>query len=216
MTIYIAKNEEKQGPYSFEDVVGMVRKGEYTLSNLAWREGMADWKPLHSFTDIVEAVMPPIPSIAQGHETTVSPPPIPKQVITDAQPPLKSPVVSEQIPTQPALIQNLPTNVKGADRTNNQQEQPKTDERIIMPAFLLSIFLGFLGFHAFYVGRVKQGVVFMALFILGIIFTNAGDAAAMFGVLCYLLLGVFWLSDILRIALGIYKDGQGRKITKWT
>ena len=41
---------------------------------------MADWKPLHSFAGIAEAVMPPVPSIIQEHDTKAAPPPIPKQI----------------------------------------------------------------------------------------------------------------------------------------
>lgn len=40
-------------------------------------------------------------------------------------------------------------------------------ERNNVVAALLAIFLGFLGIHKFYMGRIFQGVVYMALSILG-------------------------------------------------
>ena len=62
MNIFIAKNDARNGPYTSEQVVDMVRKGEFQMSDLAWSEGMAEWRPIHSIAGIVEAVLPPLPS----------------------------------------------------------------------------------------------------------------------------------------------------------
>lgn len=107
MTIYIVKNEQKKGPYTLENAVGMIRKGEFSLSDLAWTEGMADWKPLHLFTDIAGSVMPPIPLKTQVTMPTVILPPIPKQVVEAVQPPFQQPQeASQQKPTQPVACQS--------------------------------------------------------------------------------------------------------------
>ena len=65
MNIYLLKDGEKHGPYSIDRVVEFIRKGECMMSGLAWREGMADWKPIHLIKDIVEAALPPEPKDGQ-------------------------------------------------------------------------------------------------------------------------------------------------------
>ena len=69
-----------------------------------------------------------------------------------------------------------------------------TDKRIL-PASLLCFFLGFLGVHRFYVGKVGTGVV--QLFTLG-------------G------LGLWALIDFILILCGVFTDKDGRRITQWT
>jgi len=68
-------------------------------------------------------------------------------------------------------------------------------EKKILPAFLLCFFLGFLGIHRFYVGKVGTGVVQLLTF----------------GVL-----GIWTLIDFVLIIVGSFKDSEGNKITEWT
>ena len=58
-------------------------------------------------------------------------------------------------------------------------------------AFLLSLFLGFLGADRFYIGRTRSAIV--KLITLG-------------G------LGVWWLSDIILIASGYRRDAKGQPL----
>lgn len=69
-----------------------------------------------------------------------------------------------------------------------------SDKRIL-PAFLLCFFLGVLGVHRFYVGKVGTGV--LQLLTLG-------------G------LGIWALIDFIMIIVGAFTDKQGNKITEWT
>lgn len=69
-----------------------------------------------------------------------------------------------------------------------------TDKRIL-PAFLLCFFLGFLGAHRFYVGKIGTAIAQ--------IFTFGG-------------LGVWWLVDFIMIIVGSFRDKNGVKITQWT
>jgi len=62
-------------------------------------------------------------------------------------------------------------------------------------AFLLCFFLGFLGIHRFYVGKVGTGIV--QLLTLG-------------G------LGIWALIDLIMILAGAFKDKKGNLITEWT
>lgn len=58
-------------------------------------------------------------------------------------------------------------------------------------AFLLSIFLGYLGADRFYIGRTRSAIVKMV--------TLGG-------------LGIWWLSDIILIASGYRRDAKGQPL----
>jgi len=199
MNIYIVKNSERQGPYSIEQVVGFIRKGEYLMSDLAWREGMADWQPIHTLADIVSAVLPPLPVEPEEQASPVTPPPIPEQQPSTPNPP---------------TVERSASIAPGAHTEKAEQYQSESDKRIL-PAFLLSLFLGFVGIHAFYAGCIMEGIVFIILLLCGTIFQFFGETGAFIGFICTTVLGVFWLVAVFRTALGLYKDGNGRKITKW-
>jgi TM2 domain-containing membrane protein YozV len=62
-------------------------------------------------------------------------------------------------------------------------------------ALLLCFFLGPLGVHRFYVGKVGTGVV--------MILTIGG-------------LGIWALIDFIMIAVGSFRDKEGRRVFRWT
>jgi TM2 domain-containing membrane protein YozV len=64
-----------------------------------------------------------------------------------------------------------------------------------LPTFLLCFFLGPLGAHRYYVGKIKTGVLQML--------TLGG-----FGIWC--------LIDFVLIIIGSFTDAEGKKITQWT
>lgn len=51
MQIYLARNNEQAGPYSLEQVNQMLASNQVVLTDLAWHEGMKEWKPLGELTD---------------------------------------------------------------------------------------------------------------------------------------------------------------------
>ena len=61
-------------------------------------------------------------------------------------------------------------------------------------AFLLCFFLGELGIHRFYVGKVGTGLLW--LFTAGF-------------------LGIGTLVDFIMILCGAFKDKEGREVTEW-
>lgn len=50
MQIYLARNNEQAGPYSLEQLNQMLTSGQVLLTDLAWHEGMSEWKPLGDLT----------------------------------------------------------------------------------------------------------------------------------------------------------------------
>ncbi len=69
-----------------------------------------------------------------------------------------------------------------------------SDKRIL-PAFLLCFFLGVIGAHRFYVGKIGTGILQIV--------TLGG-------------LGIWALIDFIMIIAGAFTDKQGNKITQWT
>lgn len=71
----------------------------------------------------------------------------------------------------------------------------EVSEKKRLVAFLLCFFLGGLGVHRFYVGKIGTGVV--QLLTLGA-------------------LGIWALIDLIMILCGVFKDKEGQPITEWT
>jgi TM2 domain-containing membrane protein YozV len=66
--------------------------------------------------------------------------------------------------------------------------------KAILPAFILCILFGVLGFHRFYMGKPWTGILYLltgGLFSIGVIY------------------------DIITLVIGIARDGDGNKITEW-
>ena len=78
-------------------------------------------------------------------------------------------------------------------KTNN-----KSDKQLIV-ALLLSIFVGILGIHRMYVGKIGTGIVMLllSLSLVGLLAT-----------------GIWALIDLIVIATGNFKDKEGRVIVK--
>jgi uncharacterized RDD family membrane protein YckC len=60
MQIHIAKNGQKMGPYSEAQVREMLAAGSIAGTDLAWHEGLADWKPLASVLSAANAPAAPV------------------------------------------------------------------------------------------------------------------------------------------------------------
>jgi TM2 domain-containing membrane protein YozV len=71
-------------------------------------------------------------------------------------------------------------------------------EKKILIAALLCFFLGYLGVHRFYVGKIGTGI----LLPLSFLFFGAGF--------------LWWLIDFIMIIAGAFKDKSGKQLTNWT
>lgn len=61
---YSAGNEQRQGPLSTEELVGLFRQGRVGLDTLVWRDGQSQWQPLADFAaelGLVGATGAPLP-----------------------------------------------------------------------------------------------------------------------------------------------------------
>ena len=68
--IHISKNNQREGPYPEEEVRRKISSGELGLTDLGWRQGLANWTSLSELLGIR------------------TPPPIPAALVTARQPPL--------------------------------------------------------------------------------------------------------------------------------
>jgi TM2 domain-containing membrane protein YozV len=82
----------------------------------------------------------------------------------------------------------------GCGATTRDAPTSESDKRIL-PAALLCFFVGWLGIHRFYVGKIGTGIL--------MILTFGG-------------LGIWTLVDFILIVVGAFKDKAGHKITLWT
>lgn len=73
--------------------------------------------------------------------------------------------------------------------------ETQSSDKPILPAFLLCLFFGVLGFHRFFVGKTGSGVAQML--------TLGG-------------LGVWAFIDFIMIISGGFTDADGRKLTRWS
>jgi len=77
----------------------------------------------------------------------------------------------------------------------------KISPKLRLPTFLFAFFLGMLGVHRFYVGKVGSGLaqLLLSLSVIGIAVTS-----------------IWVFIDWVTILSGAFRDGDGLKIIKWT
>lgn len=80
------------------------------------------------------------------------------------------------------------------DPSEEAAEPPLASERSRSVALILGILGGVFGFHRFYAGRPKSGVL--------MILTLGG-------------LGMWWLYDMVTILAGEFRDAEGRRLSNW-
>ena len=140
-------------------------------------------------------------------------------------------VVQDGIPQEENLNQNLNTIEEnpqdevqeelpnyeyqndGAGETQNggtqkyEKQEDEISEKNKLAVILLCVFVGQLGIHHFYSGNVSKGIAVVILTIAS--WLTMGIGLGLFFWFCWL---VWWIVDIVHIARGKYKDGNGRFI----
>jgi uncharacterized membrane protein YphA (DoxX/SURF4 family) len=112
MNWYYATNGHQKGPLPTEDLKSRIAMGEVSPTDLAWREGMADWMPVGSIPELkVEAAparvdMLPSPGASQDPESAPTPQPYTPPASPAAPAPGYSPMPGQQ-PSQGLAIASM-------------------------------------------------------------------------------------------------------------
>ncbi len=97
---------------------------------------------------------------------------------------------------------------------NNELDKNKKSTGL---TYVLFIFFGSLGIHKFYIGNKKMGLIYLFLGIVGWISLlsggmsavvsegDSGSGAAIFGLICFIVLGVLCLIDLFTIPKQVRK-----------
>ena len=133
-------------------------------------------------SDESTAAVPPPPPVAGAPSPVPPPPPAPAAV-----PPPPAPSYTQQ-PNS-----GLPTFPDGKPMVDAQGRPASPKSRLA--AALLAFFLGGLGIHRFYVGKIGTGIA--------IILTIGG------------FFGIWPLIDLIMILVGSFKDKQERYVANW-
>jgi len=86
-----------------------------------------------------------------------------------------------------------------------------------LAALLLCLFVGWLGVHRYYLGRVGSGVAMLLLYLSGFVaflFTIRYRGLYVLAAIAFVGFFVWWIIDLISIATGKMKDGEGRELGK--
>jgi len=96
-----------------------------------------------------------------------------------------------------------------------KQKDPTRKNQLI--ALLLCLFVGSLGVHRYYMGRVGSGVAMLLLYLSGFVaflFTIRYRGLYVLAAIAFVGFFVWWIIDLISIATGKMKDGEGRELRK--
>ena len=93
------------------------------------------------------------------------------------------------------------SSIDGVTTAPRQRRDASVSKKLILPAFLLAWFVGYLGVHRFYAGRIGSGVAMLVftITVFGLIVTS-----------------IWVIVDLVILATGGFRDGDGKLMTKWT
>ncbi len=75
MNWYYAKNGVQHGPVPLETLVDKISMGEVAPTDLAWREGLADWAPVSTIAELKPKAPEPVEAPASAGVPTAHPEP---------------------------------------------------------------------------------------------------------------------------------------------
>ncbi|MBT2767762.1 DUF4339 domain-containing protein [Stenotrophomonas sp. ISL-67] len=63
---YAEGNRQQRGPLASEELIALYQSSRIALDTLVWRDGLAQWQPLHSLADEIGLVVAPPPASDAG------------------------------------------------------------------------------------------------------------------------------------------------------
>jgi ferric-dicitrate binding protein FerR (iron transport regulator) len=54
MQFFVLVNDEQQGPFTVDQIKGYLAMGQFQHTDLAWHEGLPDWRPLGEFPEFAQ------------------------------------------------------------------------------------------------------------------------------------------------------------------
>lgn len=132
------------------------------------------------------------------------------------------------LPGREARPEESGTAVPAAQRAAQGAAPEECSPKSRLALALMAGFLGVLGFHRFYAGRILSGVIMLLLFLAGL-FSVLGSAITLLasfsekaihimvaGGILLVLLELWLLVDIVLALCGRFRDGKGLRISQWT
>ena len=97
---------------------------------------------------------------------------------------------------------------------NFYENNEKVSKKDWLTSLVLCWFLGFLGIHRLYAGKIGSGFAFMGGTILATVVTVTTNVY--YGAIAFIVVGSFVLYDFLNILIKNFKDVNGREISEDT
>jgi TM2 domain-containing membrane protein YozV len=90
-------------------------------------------------------------------------------------------------------------------------EEVRVPEKHWLTTLILCWFLGFLGIHRMYAGRVGSGLLLLYWTVVSALVTYLN---VYLGIACFVCVGALVVNDFILIAMKKFKDCYGREITQ--
>ena len=102
MEWYYGKNGQQHGPVSMDVIRQLIAGGQLLGQDLAWREGMSEWQPVHSIPELTSHLPTQAPPIQAPPPATPVPPPTMATPVPPAYSAQPVPFNTQGTPTNPA------------------------------------------------------------------------------------------------------------------
>jgi carboxyl-terminal processing protease len=174
MHIYIAKNGTQTGPFSVEQINGMLTGGLVFINDLAWHDGASDWQPLHALLGLAQP--PPVP-VAAPTPRPILPPLLKYQLPQSIEKPKKVGIAVKLVYATLAVgamrsIWEIPARARQFE--TSWDTSPLSSQSLIGFSILVMLLtLSFLGYLVYMIdkGRNWARITFLVLLIIGIPFS---------------------------------------------
>lgn len=171
MHIYIAKNGAQTGPFSAEQIHGMLTGGLVSINDLAWHDGASDWQPLHALLGLAQP--PPVPVTAPPPQP-IPPPSLYHQPPQAIEKPKKVGIAVKLVYATLAVgamrsVWEIPARARQFE--TSWETSPLSSQSLIGFSILVTLLsLLFIGYLVFMIdkGRNWARITFLVLFIIGI------------------------------------------------